>query len=842
MATKATATPPAAAEQLRRFEAGVKEKVADGGEYYVVARSWVSRWRAHLEGGGPPPGPVDTGDLCDPARPLCVRRSAPPEDYDLLPAATFDLLAGWYGRAAVQLPRRGVRQADGHCYVEVHAQLVEFRSTAAPAGGQPPWAALLSRRAGPAAVLQLLYGSEPARAALGLDAGLGAEPSNVRLWYTLPAAAPPPPPPSSADSDGSDTDEVVLVEERPGMRPFVRPDTIGDVAANDLQSAVLVEVRRADGSWPRGEIAFETNTNTAAGVDDARWRASVEPGSLVDARDKEDAWFESVVLPRAKGQPPGTLRVHFLGWSSSFDEDIPRASDRLQPLHTHSPKWRYGLRPGDRVEVSTAALVDAVQRRSAAGTDAPPLPPTLAQWFLGAVVSCDHEVQPPEVTVVYPATTWTSIQKLLGAEDYEALVGGGSGVHAGAPLPFTATVPVIGSDWIARLGTHISGAKKLRTCSLAAYPPEGVLGMPVPPLPEAPSYVDAGDDRQCKMIAAVRRVEEEKEEEDDEEEDEEGSAPAPAVGAPAAASSASRALGQVANAVPLGAAPATPTRADDPPAPSASAFSSVSRPVVGGGGGGLLSRLPGGAAPVPVRPPAPVPGRPHAPSPPSKRSSSSSSSSSALVGHTYGTRGAASALDTRDDGADEDADDPAQAREERVAKQYGNFRTSMKHYNNSGSGGYGGYGGGSYSGYGGGSSSSSSSGKKGVVVSLAGDVVWPRRRQHGPWPHAHLALPPPLPYPPPHGDRYALRAGPRQPGQHVLHELDAAVHERRGAAGALLCRVPLPAGRQHVQRAGPAGPDRARVCGAAGGRVEWPVRLRLADARQVHRVQVRAAV
>lgn len=53
----------------------------------------------------------------------------------------------------------------------------------------------------------------------------------------------------------------------------------------------------------------------------------------LDARDKHNTWFESVV----KDVTDTAVDVHFCGWADKFDESIPRdpKNERLAPLNTY---------------------------------------------------------------------------------------------------------------------------------------------------------------------------------------------------------------------------------------------------------------------------------------------------------------------------------------------------------------------------------------------------------------------------------------------------------------------------------------------------------------------------
>ena len=87
--------------------------------------------------------------------------------------------------------------------------------------------------------------------------------------------------------------------------------------------------------------------------EDASWRASAQVGDRCDALDCHGGWFEAVIVPRVwTTSGDDRLRVHFVGWSSEFDEMHARDSRRLQPPWTRVPRWRDALEVGHGVDVA----------------------------------------------------------------------------------------------------------------------------------------------------------------------------------------------------------------------------------------------------------------------------------------------------------------------------------------------------------------------------------------------------------------------------------------------------------------------------------------------------------
>jgi DNA-binding beta-propeller fold protein YncE len=81
------------------------------------------------------------------------------------------------------------------------------------------------------------------------------------------------------------------------------------------------------------------------------WRASetLKVGDLVDAIDKENIWYESYVVSIT----PAYVRVHFMGWGSKWDDDIPEKDihKRIAPLNSKTKNWRGELFEGGLIEI-----------------------------------------------------------------------------------------------------------------------------------------------------------------------------------------------------------------------------------------------------------------------------------------------------------------------------------------------------------------------------------------------------------------------------------------------------------------------------------------------------------
>ena len=82
---------------------------------------------------------------------------------------------------------------------------------------------------------------------------------------------------------------------------------------------------------------------------DTSWRQELQAGSLIDAMDGDDMWYEATVQTANQK----TLTVRFLGWSKKWNATLQRTSKRVAPRNSKVPNWRLTLRPGKAVEVSS---------------------------------------------------------------------------------------------------------------------------------------------------------------------------------------------------------------------------------------------------------------------------------------------------------------------------------------------------------------------------------------------------------------------------------------------------------------------------------------------------------
>lgn len=246
--------------------------------------------------------------------------------------------------------------------------------------------------------------------------------------------------------------------------PLLDPATLADVAANAAESlALTLELRNADGSWPRGPIPFPTHVNAVG--NGGSWTAGMREGSFVDAKDDGDVWYPAQVSRVTPGNGiPGhdLMTVHFFGWSSAFDATYARGEEgRFAPLFSLTRPWHHGVRPGDRIEVRNPELA-----MNGGGVE--------NKWYLGWVLEVDHARLPPMARVLLPQR---AVERAYFSRSLQQTAR-------------VRNVCVIGDD-VLRVGSRVSTQIDLKLLQGLAPPAS-------PPIPAAPAclpYTEAENAR-----------------------------------------------------------------------------------------------------------------------------------------------------------------------------------------------------------------------------------------------------------------------------------------------------------------------------------------------------------
>ena len=353
-------------------EALERSRMRTGETYYVVSQKWWASWRVWVgfdegsvegameglsvgSGGvsGSEPGPIGN----EPLSFSCPRTGdrylkvglVEHDDYAIVPARAWELLEQWYGGGPAY-PAKVVQGASSsEVYVEVYPLRFDVRvvdrdgrAGAADHDARP----VIFSRCGTV---------KECRARL-LQAGRGGLGDERRVWvkaaaeedFSAESRAGEPRPLSErrfwgrAEEDSDDTslpgeDLWQLLEGDDQAMVGGVPAVFG--AREAPRWGCLVEFRSptlpgGNAEWPR-DVRRE------------RWRGRLAAGDVVDARDSEGRWFDSVVVD-VEGSK---VKVHFRGWSARWDTWIEK-EDRssLQPLFARTDDWRR-LRVGDACEV-----------------------------------------------------------------------------------------------------------------------------------------------------------------------------------------------------------------------------------------------------------------------------------------------------------------------------------------------------------------------------------------------------------------------------------------------------------------------------------------------------------
>lgn len=120
---------------------------------------------------------------------------------------------------------------------------------------------------------------------------------------------------------------------------------------NTLRSDMLLQfANHVNGLHPLGMQGKAKDIRVRGGRNIWNGTDPIAVGDLVDCMDKEKSWFESLVI---EVMSDGSLRIHFLGWGSKWDDAItlPEIATRIAPLNTHTRNWRSDLFEGGLIEI-----------------------------------------------------------------------------------------------------------------------------------------------------------------------------------------------------------------------------------------------------------------------------------------------------------------------------------------------------------------------------------------------------------------------------------------------------------------------------------------------------------
>ncbi|CAM9309721.1 unnamed protein product [Chrysoparadoxa australica] len=347
---------PAPDEQARILKPLLEAKLLEGQTWYVICYKWWSNWKAYTGCGigseamdssenparTPPPfpGEIDNSILHVPGEPDELRREMVEGfDYCLIPQAAYQWLDTWYGTTGPAFPRTVVAQGVARvCAVELYpVKFVLFRC--ADTGLPDPASKKVTFFSRSKTVSQV---RATALHTLGVEVG-----EATRISFKLVECT------ENGAKEGGGADWNIMDTKQMNM---LLQDVLGDMQG---EIHMLVEqALAAQGDGMNVTVKSSGDQESAGLVPTCfprdkivnQWRLDLAPGDLVDAMDSDGRWFESKVLS-VNETDSDLLMVHYKGWASKWDAELPRMSQSIQPLYTHSENWREDLKIGTKIEL-----------------------------------------------------------------------------------------------------------------------------------------------------------------------------------------------------------------------------------------------------------------------------------------------------------------------------------------------------------------------------------------------------------------------------------------------------------------------------------------------------------
>ena len=348
-----------------------------GGDlYYVLSTKWFSSWRRYVGFDGSEeddvePGPISNEPLCE-SHGFLRSDLVEQDDYSLVPEKVWKSLEAWYG-GGPSFARRVVGSDEPQ--IEVHLLRFEVRrvreSDGAPGAKSKVVEVSRSETVGKvrARLAKAANVEEESTCRVWLKpAERDQVTSNSKLaeesfWKRLASSSAEE---DLDDDDDDDDDDADPVSEEARERR----ERNADGALSDLDSWVELDATKGDELLGASEamssaadaLRWGALAETPCTSDEKarrqleyprdmlreRWRGNLKKGDLIDARDSEGRWFDSVVTEVSTEK----IKVHYRGWSSKWDAWVSRYDLKsIQPLFTKTDDWRANLRPDDACEV-----------------------------------------------------------------------------------------------------------------------------------------------------------------------------------------------------------------------------------------------------------------------------------------------------------------------------------------------------------------------------------------------------------------------------------------------------------------------------------------------------------
>ena len=200
----------------------------------------------------------------------------------------------------------------------------------------------------------------------------------MRRAPTIDASAVPPPAPQEVNGtvilEAQQEDNSAPVDTSSSELENVTEDGVAhtaDARSDDPRDTNEMHVSQG-GSERKTDTSVSTLGQDYVPVeieeDSPEFRTSLRQGSLIDACDGDNMWYEARV--ESVNSINNKISVRFLGWSRKWNATLSRSSDRIAPRNSKVPDWRRTLATGKCVEVSSdsstwcTAVVARVEREN----------------------------------------------------------------------------------------------------------------------------------------------------------------------------------------------------------------------------------------------------------------------------------------------------------------------------------------------------------------------------------------------------------------------------------------------------------------------------------------------
>uniref|UniRef100_A0A6S8CHP7 Uncharacterized protein n=1 Tax=Aureoumbra lagunensis TaxID=44058 RepID=A0A6S8CHP7_9STRA len=343
-----TPIPSRQAQEVRRAQE--KSQQVNENIYCIVSTKWWSAWcnysgfdsnESLIKNEYVEPGPISNEPLFD-ERGMLRIDVVENDDYVVIPNGVWKLIQGWYGGGPA-IKRRLLSGDVPH--LEIHFIRVEVRLVIQDSG-EPDSALSSSNHKNTIIELSRLDTIEQGWLSIVKATGMKEIMNTaVRVWVK-PAERDHFVPATGGLHDEAfwrrtksildaekDIESWSMIDTSSNMN-----QTLNSLLSEGLRWGALVECKiggkTSRYAWPRDALKH-------------RWRLRIKSGDIIDAKDSEGRWFDSVVRQVKEVQ----IHVHFRGWAARWDTWVDRFDeDSIQPLFTHTTNWRK-FKKGDACEI-----------------------------------------------------------------------------------------------------------------------------------------------------------------------------------------------------------------------------------------------------------------------------------------------------------------------------------------------------------------------------------------------------------------------------------------------------------------------------------------------------------